>query len=85
VVACYNEEEALPAAFQTIIPELEAATAGSWRILLVDPGSGPTVGHFLDYTIQPLRREAEQKCPNDSHIYVLGRHFAAPLAGAKKG
>src|SRR5262245_55561712 len=39
VVPCYNEEEMLPAFFKVVVPQLEAATGGSWRIVCVDDGS----------------------------------------------
>jgi dolichol-phosphate mannosyltransferase len=39
VVPCYNEEEMLPAFLRTVIPELDRATGGSWRIVCVDDGS----------------------------------------------
>ncbi len=39
VVPCYNEEDALPAFFQSAIAALEPATGGAWQILCVDDGS----------------------------------------------
>lgn len=39
VVPCYNEEESIPALVKLLVPALEAATAGSWRIIFVDDGS----------------------------------------------
>lgn len=39
VVPCYNEEEMLPFFLRTVVPELETATAGHWRIICVDDGS----------------------------------------------
>ena len=39
VVPCYNEEEMLPFFLQSVVPELEAATKGSWRVICVDDGS----------------------------------------------
>src|SRR5215472_3527645 len=39
VVPCYNEEEMLPVFLRSVVPELEAATKGSWRIICVDDGS----------------------------------------------
>ncbi|HEY2011968.1 MAG TPA: glycosyltransferase family 2 protein [Bryobacteraceae bacterium] len=39
VVPCFNEEEMLPAFFRAVVPQLDAATAGSWRIVCVDDGS----------------------------------------------
>lgn len=39
VVPCYNEEQALPALFETAIPELDRATGGNWSLLCVDDGS----------------------------------------------
>ena len=39
VVPCYNEEEMLPAFFEAVVPQLEAATKGSWQIVCVDDGS----------------------------------------------
>ena len=39
VVPCYNEEEMLPAFFRAVVPRLQEATQGSWRIVCVDDGS----------------------------------------------
>src|SRR3569623_135922 len=39
VIPCYNEEEAIPKLVEKLVPPLEAATGGSWRILFVDDGS----------------------------------------------
>jgi dolichol-phosphate mannosyltransferase len=39
IVPCYNEEEMLPTFFEVVIPELNKATNGSWRIVCVDDGS----------------------------------------------
>ena len=39
VVPCYNEEDALPALFQDVIPALQSATGGKWQLLCVDDGS----------------------------------------------
>jgi dolichol-phosphate mannosyltransferase len=39
IVPCYNEEEMLPTFFEKVVPELETATGGRWRILCVDDGS----------------------------------------------
>src|ERR1035441_4767333 len=61
VVPCYNEEEVLPTVFRTVIPELEAATAGRWRILFVYDGSTDasfaaiTNEHLLDSRVTCIR------------------------------
>jgi dolichol-phosphate mannosyltransferase len=39
VVPCHNEQESLPALVEELTPALEAATSGSWRLLMVDDGS----------------------------------------------
>jgi len=39
IVPCFNEEEMLPAFFDTVIPRLEQATGGLWKILCIDDGS----------------------------------------------
>jgi dolichol-phosphate mannosyltransferase len=39
VIPCYNEEEAIPKLVEKLVPTLENATGGSWRILFVDDGS----------------------------------------------
>lgn len=39
VIPCYNEEESIPNLVEKLVPALEAATQGSWRILFVDDGS----------------------------------------------
>lgn len=39
VVPCYNEEDMLPAFFATVIPAVDRATDGRWRIICVDDGS----------------------------------------------
>jgi glycosyltransferase involved in cell wall biosynthesis len=39
IAPCYNEEDALPAFFQAVIPALESATAGRWCVICVDDGS----------------------------------------------
>src|SRR4249920_3366338 len=39
VIPCFNEEEAIPLRVETLVPVLESATQGSWRILFVDDGS----------------------------------------------
>jgi dolichol-phosphate mannosyltransferase len=39
IVPCYNEEEMLPTFFEVVVPELDKATNGSWRIVCVDDGS----------------------------------------------
>ncbi len=39
VVPCYNEEEMLPSFFEAVMPQLETATNGSWRLTCVDDGS----------------------------------------------
>src|SRR5258708_22478459 len=44
VVPCYNEEDVMPTFFRTVVPELDRATGGSWRLLFVDDGS--TDGSF---------------------------------------
>lgn len=40
VIPCYNEEESIPALVEKLVPHLEKATDGAWRILFVDDGSG---------------------------------------------
>lgn len=61
VVPCYNEEEMLPAFFRAVVPELEAATAGSWRIVCIDDGSRDDTfaiiarHHFADPRITGIR------------------------------
>jgi dolichol-phosphate mannosyltransferase len=44
VVPCYNEEDVIATFFRTVVPELDRATGGSWRLLVVDDGS--TDGSF---------------------------------------
>jgi dolichol-phosphate mannosyltransferase len=39
VVPCFNEEESLPELFNILLPTLDAATTGSWELILVDDGS----------------------------------------------
>jgi|SRR5579864_9291570 len=39
LVVPYNEEEMLPFFLRTVVPELETATGGHWRIICVDDGS----------------------------------------------
>ena len=39
VIPCYNEEESIPVLVEKLVPHLDAATAGSWRIVFVDDGS----------------------------------------------
>ncbi len=39
IIPCYNEEESIPVLVERLVPAMEAATTGSWRILFVDDGS----------------------------------------------
>lgn len=39
IIPCYKEEESIPALIENLIPPLEEATGGSWRVLFVDDGS----------------------------------------------
>lgn len=39
VIPCYNEEESIPVLVEKLMPCLEKATGGDWRILFVDDGS----------------------------------------------
>jgi len=39
IVPCFNEEEMLPAFFETLTPILDEATDGEWSIVCVDDGS----------------------------------------------
>ncbi len=61
VVPCYNEEDALPVFFRTVIPALQTATDGAWQIICVDDGSSDgtfeivTAQHRLDTRVTGLR------------------------------
>jgi polyisoprenyl-phosphate glycosyltransferase len=61
VVPCYNEEDALPAFFQRVIPALDAETSGRWRLLCVDDGSRDRTfdliaqQHVLDRRVEGIR------------------------------
>ena len=39
IIPCYKEEESIPVLVEKLIPPLEAATEGAWRVLFVDDGS----------------------------------------------
>ncbi len=71
VVPCYNEEDMLPIFFETVIPYLDAATAGMWQIVCVDDGS-------KDKTFQLI---AQQRLMEDRIIGVrLSRNFGHQAA-----
>jgi dolichol-phosphate mannosyltransferase len=50
VVPCYNEEDSLRPLFEALIPALDEATCGSWKIVCVDDGS-------IDATFDILTRQ----------------------------
>src|SRR4051794_1417644 len=39
VIPCFNEQESIPDLLNDLLPRLEAATDGSWEVILVDDGS----------------------------------------------
>ncbi len=47
VVPCFNEAESLPELFNILLPRLEAATTGSWELILVDDGSEDRTGELI--------------------------------------
>jgi dolichol-phosphate mannosyltransferase len=47
VIPCYNEEESIPVLVEKLVPALEAATAGSWRIVFVDDGSRDATARMI--------------------------------------
>jgi polyisoprenyl-phosphate glycosyltransferase len=61
IIPCYNEEESIPVLVEKLIPALEAATAGSWRLVFVDDGSQDRTArliwdlHARDARFQGLR------------------------------
>jgi dolichol-phosphate mannosyltransferase len=61
IVPCYNEEDALPAFFESVLHRMEAATSGAWQILCVDDGSSDrtseviTREHLLDPRVVGIR------------------------------
>jgi len=61
VVPCYNEEEAIPMLARQLMPALEEATDGLWRVLLVDDGSNDATARCIwehnakDSRIQGIR------------------------------
>ncbi len=47
IVPCFNEEESLPVLVERLIPVLEGATGGDWRVLFVDDGSRDRTGELI--------------------------------------
>src|SRR5262245_41521121 len=47
VIPCFNEEESIPVLVEKLVPHLETATQGSWRILFVDDGSRDTTARLI--------------------------------------
>jgi polyisoprenyl-phosphate glycosyltransferase len=47
VIPCYNEQESIPALVERLVPCLEAATEGGWRILFVDDGSRDATAQMI--------------------------------------
>jgi dolichol-phosphate mannosyltransferase len=75
VVPCFNEQECIPDLMAELVPRLEAATSGSWEIILVDDGS---------YDRTPELIQAENSRDNRVRGLLLSRNFghqAAIFAG----
>jgi dolichol-phosphate mannosyltransferase len=75
VVPCFNEEASLPELFAILLPTLEAATTGSWELILVDDGSEDRTGELI------WRKHLEE---NRVGGVILSRNFghqAALVAG----
>ena len=55
VVPCYNEQEMLPSFFRAVVPQLQGATQGSWRIICVDDGSRDDTFAIIarEHTVDP--------------------------------
>src|SRR4051812_49357598 len=47
VIPCFNEQESIPVLVEKLVPHLEAATQGSWRILFVDDGSQDATAQMI--------------------------------------
>jgi glycosyltransferase involved in cell wall biosynthesis len=56
VVPCYNEAETLPAFFAAVIPAMQQATGGNWRLVCVDDGSRDAT-----FAILAAQHQADQR------------------------
>jgi polyisoprenyl-phosphate glycosyltransferase len=80
VVPCFNEEDVMPTFLQTVPPQLEAATDGSWRIIFIDDGS--TDG-TLTAIAEALLREPRIGCLHLSRNFGHQAALSAGLAFAE--
>src|SRR5438105_10776793 len=72
VVPCYNEEESLPHLLEALIPALEGATRGAWKIVCVDDGSTDATFDILSLrNLQDARVTAVRLSRNFGHQAAL--------------
>ncbi len=85
VVPCFNEEEALPAFFEAILPYLDSAVNGNWEIIAVDDGSSDKTWSIINrysagdrriHGVALSRNFGHQPAVDTGLVYASGQYVA---------